>query len=346
MPGTWLRLWLALTMLAAAAQAAPPLTQIQDLLYKANGTLFDGVAQIEWKAFTASDGSLVGQNSVTVRIIRGQVRVGLIPTTSGNPSLPYTVRLNSEGKTQWIEYWSVPPSSAILRLRDVRTQALATAGNLTNPYVDIQEVTGLRTELDLRPARGAGWVPGRAAVIGSSGALNAVAGNDGDCVRVDGTSGPCGFSTVFVDAETPSGGIDGANDTFTLGAIPSPVSSLRLFRNGLLLIQGSEYTIAANVVRLASARIPVAGDVLQAWYRISGAQASLVDLETPTGAVNGVNAVFTLANAPVPAASIQVYRNGVLQKLGVDFTIAARTLTFLPLSIPMAGDIVQASYRR
>lgn len=52
----------------------------------------------------------------------------------------------------------------------------------------IGDVSGLRTELDLRPARGPGWVTGRAVVINASGSLEAAVGAASDCVLVDGTS--------------------------------------------------------------------------------------------------------------------------------------------------------------
>ncbi len=50
------------------------------------------------------------------------------------------------------------------------------------------DVEGLVTALDLRPLKGPGFVPSRAAVINSSGAIDAAVGNGGDCVLVDGSS--------------------------------------------------------------------------------------------------------------------------------------------------------------
>jgi hypothetical protein len=72
-----------------------------------------------------------------------------------------------------------------------------------------------------------------------------------------------------------------------------------------------------------------------------------VDQETPGGTIDGVNASFTLANAPSPAASLQLFRNGVLQQAGAggDYTISGVTITFNALSIPQPGDVLQASYR-
>jgi hypothetical protein len=56
---------------AASMHAAPPLTLIQDVLYKADGTRFEGVAFIQWKGFQAWDQSTIASQSVTVNITYG-----------------------------------------------------------------------------------------------------------------------------------------------------------------------------------------------------------------------------------------------------------------------------------
>lgn len=351
--GNWLRRFVVFSMMAAATQAAPSLTEIQDVLYKADGTLFEGLAQIEWKSFVAADGTVVPQNIVTLRVTRGNIRAALVPTTNALRAASYTVKFNSDGRSQFVEVWAVPPTTTILKLKDVRVGG---AGNLTTPVINIQDVPGLRTELDLRPTRGAGWLPGRAAVIGLAGTLESVAGTGSDCVHVDGTSGPCGTSggttptpaptVTFVDSETPSGVQNGINANFTLSAAPSPASSLRLFRNGILLAQTLDYTVSGNLVTMLGTNTPKQNDIVQAWYRSSGTLVSIVDAETPAGTVNGLNATFTLASTPVPAASLQLYRNGILLKSGLDYNLTANSVTFVPVAVPRLGDVVQASYRK
>ena len=304
---SWLRLFAVSCLAAVAVLATPPLTQIQDVIYKADGTLFDGVAQIEWNSFVASDNSPVARNTISIRIVRGQLRVSLVPTTDALQPVTYTVRFNSEGKTQYAETWAVPPSRSILRLSEVRTSSGTggSAGNLTSA-MGITDVTGLRTELDLRPARGATWAPRRAAVIGTAGTLESALGSDTDCVRVDGSSAPCGAVVGYVDADIPTGVVDGVNRTFTLALTPAPVDSLRLFLNGLLQVRSVDYTLTGNGIFLLTPRPPAPGSVLLAWYRTSGSVASLVDSEVPAGALNGLNPTFTLQSAPVPAASLAV----------------------------------------
>jgi hypothetical protein len=335
---------------AVAAMSAPPLTRVQDTLYKADGRRFEGVLQVDWKSFRAVDGTEVPQNSITVAIVGGHISVELVPTTNAQRPMYYTVRYIAEGRTQFTETWAVPQTSATLRVNDVRTSGpLAGAIVAPPPSIDIQSISGLRTELDLRPARGAtwAWVSRRSAIIGATGAIESAVGNDSDCVRVDGSSGPCGIGpSRFVDADTPKGDIDGVNTGFVLSAAPDPASSLTLYRNGVLQ---RNFTISGSTVTFAPGSAPLAGDLLTAYYRLDGNAITptiYADLEVPVGALDGVNRDFTLSGIPLPAASLRVYRNGLLQKVGEDYTIAVDRITFLAAATPQAGDILQATFRK
>ena len=101
-----------------------------------------------------------------------------------------------------------------------------------------------------------------------------------------GTSGACAsVSTTFVDGEVPSGTINGTNAAFTLANVPNPSSSLALFRNGLLLTQGGDYTLASNAVTFQTgARAAKPAMSLAASYRlaVSIPGVSFVDQQTPT----------------------------------------------------------------
>jgi hypothetical protein len=71
-----------------------------------------------------------------------------------------------------------------------------------------------------------------------------------------------------------------------------------------------------------------------------------VDAEAPAGAVDGSNSVFTLTGSPSPTLSLQVFRNGILQKAGSDYSLSGATVTFLSGAIPQSGDVVQTYYRK
>jgi hypothetical protein len=70
-----------------------------------------------------------------------------------------------------------------------------------------------------------------------------------------------------------------------------------------------------------------------------------VDLEIPSGTIDGVNAVFHTSVAPAPAQSLHFFRNGILQRAGTDYALVGTTVTFVAGAIPQPGDILLASYR-
>ncbi|HYO82018.1 MAG TPA: hypothetical protein VES20_11485 [Bryobacteraceae bacterium] len=341
-----------LTLLASSlCMSAPQLTSIRDVLFRADGTRFEGVAQIEWKSFRAADGTEVPQNKVDVRIRNGVVSVDLVPTTNALTPMYYTVRFNADGRTQFLEYWSIPQHAAPLKLRDVRTGPI-TGGALTSTPVTmaVQDISGLRTELDLRPQRGSSWITGRTAVIGASGGIEGVIGDPSNCVRVDGTATPCGTGgsvVTFIDNEVPAGSLNGSNGVFTLTTAPAPASSLALYRNGLLQRVGVNYEIAGSTITFTTGNIPGSGDVLLSSYRVGGNSSSAyIDMEAPTGAVNGTNTQFALSQAPAPAGSLHLYRNGLLQKQGFDYNLWGNVITFVPGATPGIGDTLLANYRK
>jgi hypothetical protein len=337
--------------------AEPSLTTIQDVLYKADGTRFNGTLFITWSNFQTGDDATVATQGITVQVVSGVLKVQLAPTTTASEGASYTVKYSSQGKFQFSESWAVPPSSKPLRVRDVRVAEGSVVGG-TPPdeltEVEIGDVTGLADELNARPTRGPGYATSRAAVINASGQIDAAAGRLGDCVRVDGTSGPCGSDgtnaapIVFVDSEIPSGVVDGANATYTLANAPSPQSSLLLYRNGLFMTAGIDYSISAATITFVPGAIPQTGDLLTASYRYGGESApavSFVDSETPAGAIDGANQTFTAAFAPAPTTSLALYRNGLLMKQGIDYNLQNATITFINGVTPQPGDILTASYR-
>jgi len=74
-------------------------------------------------------------------------------------------------------------------------------------------------------------------------------------------------------------------------------------------------------------------------------EPNFVDGEIPAGVIDGVNAVFTLVNAPNPAASLQLFRNGQKLSAGASYALIGKTVTFAAPQIPLAGDSLEASYR-
>ena len=148
-------LWFAVTALAA-----PPLTTIEDVLYKADGKPFQGLAVIQWKTFQAADGSTIATSSIAVPVVNGLFRVQLVPTTNASPGAYYTVRYLSEGRVVFEESWAVAPSPVPLKLKDVRVAGPlpSGAGGVLPPATQTQiqqsDVLGLPEELAARPVKG------------------------------------------------------------------------------------------------------------------------------------------------------------------------------------------------
>jgi hypothetical protein len=346
-------------LLAGVAPAEPPLTLIQDILYKADGSRFHGLLIIEWKTFDASDQSVIARNQITQLVHNGVLSVRLVPTTTAATSTYYLVKYVTLGSLQFTEAWAVRPSTTPLKVADIRIPdpILGPGEPPQARPILIEEVTGLRQELDARARIGSGYTTDRAAWITSSGELAGVSGAVADCVKVDGTSGPCGTGgggpttpvPTFVDFETPAGLMDGSNAVFTLSQVPNPPESLQMFRNGLLQKQSVDFSLSGNAVTFIPAAVPTIGDILLASFRVTGAGGSpvpgFVDAETPSGVLDGSNLTFTLAQSPYPASSLVLFRNGLFQKSTVDYSVTGNTISFLPESAPQTGDILLASYR-
>jgi hypothetical protein len=298
--------------------AGPILTTIQDVIYNADGTPYNGFAVITWTPFVAGDTSQIATQSVTVNITSGNLFVQLVPTTNATPSGYYTVTFTSAGNDQFTETWAVPPSTRPLRVAAVTMSPGTAPASLVTGSSPIAEsgVIGLLADLAARPVEGSAYAPGYAGMIDSTGALAAVSGNVSDCVHVDGSSGPCGTagsSTAgpnFMDADVPAGPLNGANTSFTLSAVPVPTSSVALYRNGVLQKAGLDYNLSGNTVQFLSGSTPQTGDTLLASYRVTPAgttQGPPVPqiLCSGMGTATSSTTLSSLGTCTIPAGTIQ-----------------------------------------
>jgi hypothetical protein len=264
---------LLLAVLCGMAWSQTNLTTIQDTLFTADGTRFNGILTIHWSTFDTTNPGTVVQQTKNVPVVNGNLQVSLVPDAGQQPPANiYTVQYESDGREQFTETWSVPVSATPLKVSVVRTGTLAPAvssvgvtGNQT-PILE-STVVGLQADLAQRPIKGVGYGTNRVALVNDSGQIETVVGDVGDCVYVDGTAGPCGQAPVFADAETPGGIVDGVNDTLTL-ANAVDGASLLLFRNGLFLTPNFDYTLNGTTIKFAAGAVPRAGDTLTASYRI------------------------------------------------------------------------------
>lgn len=101
--------------------------------------------------------------------------------------------------------------------------------------------------------------------------------------------------------------------------------------------------IVCAILDPASFRVDLSGPVPRLIAVAGGSTDITVDGEALGGIIDGQNAVFSLTTAPNPASSLRVYRNGVRQQLGQDYTLSGSTLTFI--HPPTGGDSLLADYR-
>src|SRR5512142_2027002 len=152
---SWRKLALLVAGAIGTAAGQPALTSIQDVLYRADGTRFTGTMFIRYNSFLAGDTSNIATANLTLPIVNGVLRVQLVPTTTASAGAQYSVTYNSQGIDQFTEIWAVPPSTIPLRVRDVRVSS----GTVVGPPpviipVQISDVTGLPSELSVRPMKG------------------------------------------------------------------------------------------------------------------------------------------------------------------------------------------------
>ena len=104
-----------------------------------------------------------------------------------------------------------------------------------------------------------------------------------------------------------------------------------------------DYILDGNIIIPS---VPIGSASFVAWgiYAGSGTTPNFADWITPTGTLNGINKIFTIPQAPNPAASLRLYRGRqVLKGGGSDFTLSGATITYTIAPPPTATHI--AFYR-
>jgi hypothetical protein len=333
--------------LAGVVFAQSNLTQIQDAnVRKPDGTLFSGTVILTWNGSPGTSSGTVAPLSTSARIYNGVLSVLLVPTTTAAVGTYYQAVYNSnDGTVSWSEAWQVPPSSTPLTISQVRTSTGTGSGTgggtgITGT-VTMNQVVGLNAYL----TQVSNLIT---TLTNTTNTLTTSVATLNTSVQTlqAGTNGSSSMA-AFTDGEAPTGAINSTNATFTLSNTPSPTLSLQLYRNGVLQTYGVDYSVNGSQITLVAGDIPSTGDSLIAYYRVAGTgpQATFVDLEVPSGTINGTNKVFTLAFAPNPQLSLRVSNNGILLKQGADYTLSGSTVTFVTAAVPQTGDLLTASYR-
>ncbi len=313
------RFWFAAVLASSALAAGPALTTIQDVLYKADGTRFNGSVTISWNSFQAADNSSIVTQSTTVKVVDGVLRVQLAPTTTATSQVNYSVVYTSDGRVQFQETWSVPSSGQTLHVRDVRTAAATApsssgsgAGDTGTTSIPESSVIGLIADLGSRPLKSMSYAAGSVALVDPTGMLASVSGAPSDCVHVDGSSGPCGGAQPsFIDSEALSGIVDGANNLFGISTVPDPVTSLAIYRNGILQKSGQDFSLTGSTIQFLTGATPQPGDTLLASYRIYNPDPEVQPFTSPqvlcsgSGAATSSLTLESIGNCAIGAGVLQ-----------------------------------------
>jgi hypothetical protein len=315
-----IKLAFALFSLTATSFGGPGLTTISDVLYRVDGTPFEGSATIVGVALNAGSAASVGM-PVKTRIRHGKLKVRLVNRAEGLAY--YSVKYDAGKTGEFVETWAVPARPGPFGVKDVLVaatgqmqrdvRAAAVQPGAAQPdtaTIPESSVIGLVSDLAARPVKGISFGPGLAAVIDSTGAIGGASGSFSNCVQVDGSSGPCGLSPTFVDEQVPSGVVNGSNTAFTTSASAAPQTSLALYRNGVLQKAGEDYTLSGNAVTFLALSVPQVGDTLLATYRgapTAGANNAVGAqvLCSSTGGTTSSTTLTTLGSCTMPAGTLQ-----------------------------------------
>ena len=101
--------------------------------------------------------------------------------------------------------------------------------------------------------------------------------------------------------------------------------------NGFFLFTEAGKTAVVKILELASTASGGGGGM-------SGTPIQ----EIPSGTVNGINTTFTLTQTPIGAAYLQLFLDGVFQRVGVHYTRSGTTITMIVA--PEVGQSLDAVY--
>jgi hypothetical protein len=155
------------------------------------------------------------------------------------------------------------------------------------------------------------------------------------------------------DVRLSQGSVVGPPDVIT----PTQISDVTGLQNELTIrpMEGVGFAIGRTAVINSAGQIDGAAGNVADCVHVDGSSGpcgsgggvspNFMDGEVPQGVLNGANTIFFLSLAPSPASSLQLTRNGLRMLLNADYTLSGNTITFYVASVPLAGDLLSASYR-
>ena len=151
------------------------------------------------------------------------------------------------------------------------------------------------------------------------------------------------LSTVRTSS-TQAGGTGASGSSGGSGGTSTPVGQYATLPISINQVSSLSADLASINSAIATLTAQLNNLIANGAGAAAGTNASFIDAESPAGTVDGTNTAFNLAQLPT-SGSLSVYRNGLLQSVGVDYTVTGSAVTFLPASVPRVGDVVASFYR-
>ncbi|WP_162179825.1 hypothetical protein [Bryobacter aggregatus] len=272
----------ALFAWCGVSPAQPSLTSIQDMVYLADGTRFNGMAYVEWKSFDAPNGSVIGQYDKVVRIVDGLLQVKLVPTSAASRAY-YSVKYVSGGRVLFTEVWNIPPSTSNLKLREIRA-VLLPGGYVSNTSTGGEGTGG---EGSVGSDTAGSFVDGET----PAGTIN----GSNQTFTLAGTPSPATALSIYLNGILLSPGVDYSLSTSTItflsGVAPQAGDTLRAYYR-----TGSVGTAPHNL--LSGTHPDTFAESVQRGDLLVGQGATTKWMRLPLGAANrclvsnGVDAVW------------------------------------------------------
>lgn len=162
--------------------------------------------------------------------------------------------------------------------------------------------------------------------------------------QVPPSSTPLTLSEVRVSGGTTTGTSTGSSTTpIAIAQVTGLSSFLSALNSSVNSLTAMVNALNSSVTSISNALANLTAEVNN--IAVGTTNALFQDAETPSGTENGTNATFALSYTPVTAASLMLFKNGVLQANGSDYSLSGSTVTFTSNAIPQSGDVLQAFYR-
>ena len=263
------------------------LTTIQDTLFKADGTLFNGSLTIQWSTFDANNIGTIVQQSKTVTVVNGNLLVQLVPNaTAQPPANVYTVQYQSDGREQFAETWTVPVSTLPLKVAEVRTGSQVSSGAAggsisSGSPIPESSVVGLQADLAQRPLKGAGFGTNAVAMVDDNGMIETAVGRSGR-VRI------CGWNhRALRPADLLGRRSSGRRDRWREQHVHPRQYAARIEPDAVpqrpLHDANYDYTLTGSAIQFAAGATPQPGDTLTASYRVDTSAGGNITALTVTG---------------------------------------------------------------